>query len=77
MALTHGHLEKVKKLPSKGFGRKGMNDYLQTATCDLFTLLDSRYWITKQAKLPCEAELEVQYEENREVVAGRFEDMEY
>ena len=28
LALTHGHLEKVKKLPAKGFGRKGMNDYL-------------------------------------------------
>ena len=76
LALTHGHLEKVKKLPAKGFGRKGMHDYLATAH-DLFKLLDSNYWVTKNSFLPTEHELAVQYEENREVVVGLFEDVPY
>ena len=77
LALTHGHLEKVKRLPSKGFGRKSITDYLKVGMCDLFKLLDEKYWETKNASLPTEQELAITYEENTEIISGHFEDRPY
>lgn len=77
LALTHSHLEKVKRQPAKNYSRKGITEYLQGSSCDIFKLLDEKYWVLKNGDLPNENVLDITFEENREVIAGSFREQEY
>jgi len=77
LALTHGHLEKVKRLPAKGFGKKSIQDYLKVGMCDIFKLLDSQYWAAKNKVLPPQPTVAIAIEENIEIISGHFEDKPY
>ena len=66
------------ELAQKAQGLTGITQYLQQGgKCDLFNLLDQKYWDKKEAYLPPKVDLDNAIEQNKEVTSGQFEGKDY